>query len=261
MKRMVGSVFLSCLAILALMASPVSAAQNGTVVASAVVVPAQTWGLGFPSSALVKDVAVEQGDEVSAGQTLVTLNTPELEYNAIAAQEAYRSAQAYAELQRYKRVKDRRKGKVYWDVVPPEVRQRADAQAASAQAAMEAAQAALEQSTLLAPQDATVASVNILAGEFVQQNQTVLTLATLDTLQLETTDLSERDITKVIIGAPATIFIESMNETVSGEVIGISPIANIVGGDVVFTVTIAFHEQPKGLLWGMTAEVTIGDQG
>jgi RND family efflux transporter MFP subunit len=261
MKHIYGLVFLSCLTILALMASPVAAAQDTIVVASAVVIPAQTWRLSFLSSALVRDVSVEKGDLVTAGQTLVTLNTPELEYNAIAAQEAFRSAQAYAELQRYKRVKDRRKGKVYWDVVPPEVRQRADAQATSAQAAMEAAQATLEQSTLVAPQDATVASVNVIPGEFVQQNQTVLTLATLDTLQLETTDLSEREITKVNIGAPATIFIESINETVTGEVIGISPIANIIGGDVVFTVIIAFDEQPKGLLWGMTAEVTIGDQG
>jgi hypothetical protein len=32
-----------------------------------------------------------------------------------------------------------------------------------------------------------------------------------------------------------------------------------VGGDIVFKVTIALDEQPKGLLWGMTAEVTIGD--
>lgn len=261
MKRLYGSICLSCLAILALLASPVAAAQNGAVIASAVIVPAQTWQLGFLSSALVKDVAVEEGDEVSAGQTLVTLNTPELEYNAIAAQEAFRSAQAYAELQRYKRVKDRRKGKVFWDVVPPEVRQRADAQAASAQAAMEAAQATLEQSMLIAPQNATVASVHVLPGEFVQQNQTVLTLATLDVLQLDTTDLSERDITKVKIGAPASIFIEALNETVNGKVISISPIASIVGGDVVFTVTIAFDEQPGDLMWGMTAEVTIGDQG
>lgn len=261
MKHMNGSIFLSSLAILAFMISPVKAAQNELVVASAVVVPAQTWRMSFLSSALVREVAVEEGEQVSAGQALVRLNTPELEYNAIAAQEAFRAAQAYAELQRYKRVKDRRNGKVFWDVVPPEVRQRADARAASAQAAMEAAQAEIEQSTLLAPQDATVASVNVLPGEFVQQNQTVLTLAALDRLQIETTDLSERDITKVKVGEPVSIFIEALNESFAGEVSSISPRASIVGGDVVFKVTIAFDEQPKGLLWGMTAVVTIGDQG
>lgn len=259
MKRFHGFALLSWVAIFALMASPVAAAQDGTVVASAVVVPAQTTRLSFITSALVKEVTVEEGDTVTEGQVLVTLNTPELEYNVIAAQEAFRSAQAYAELQRYKRVKDRRNGRVYWDVVPPEVRQRADAQAASAQAAMEAVQAVLAQSTLVSPQDATVASVHILPGEFIQQNQTILTLATLDRLQLETTDLGERDITKIKVGAPASITIEALNETVAGKVISISPVASIVGGDVVFKVTLAFDEQPKGVLWGMTAEVAIGE--
>jgi multidrug resistance efflux pump len=154
-------------------------------------------------------------------------------------------------------VKDRRHGRVFWDVVPPEVRQRADAQVLSAQAALEIAQATLAQSSLVAPYDAIVASVNIAAGEYVQQNQAVMTLATLDRLQLETTDLSERDITKVKQGAPVDIFIEALNEHFAGEVVGISPIAETVGGDVVFKVSIAFEEQPEHLLWGMTAEVTI----
>jgi multidrug resistance efflux pump len=124
---------------------------------------------------------------------------------------------------------------------------------------MEAAQATLAQSTLLAPYDATVASVSVAAGEFVQQHQVVMTLATLNNLQLETTDLSERDIPKVKVGAPVDIFIEALEERFSGKVVAIAPRANTVGGDVVFKVTIAFDEQPKDLLWGMTAEVGIGE--
>jgi RND family efflux transporter MFP subunit len=259
MKRIHWSTLLSLTAILALLVNPVGAAQQGTVIASAVIVPAQISRLGFLTSALVKEVLVQEGDEVTAGQTLVVLNTPDVEYNVVALQEALRSAQANAEIQRYKRVKDIRNGKKFWDVVPPEVRQRADAQAASAQARLEIAQATLAQSTLVAPYDSTVASVNIVPGEYVQQNQVVLTLATLNTLQLETTDLSERDITKVKIDAPATIFIEALNKSFSGKVVGISPIASTVGGDVVFKVTVAFDQQPQNLLWGMSAEVTIGE--
>jgi RND family efflux transporter MFP subunit len=258
-KRFFGSSLLLWMIILALCVSPASAAQNETVIASAVIVPAQITRLSFLTSAPIRDVLVKEGENVTAGQTLVVLHTPDLEFNAIAAQEAYRSAQAYAELQRYKRVKDRRKGKVYWDVVPPEVRQRADAQAASAQIAMEIAQATLAQSTMTAPVDATVASIDVVPGVFVQQHQVVMTLATMNDLQLETTDLSERDILNVRIGAPASIFIEALNETVSGEVIRISPKADVVGGDVVFQVTIAFDRQPRNAMWGMTAEVTIGE--
>jgi HlyD family secretion protein len=93
----------------------------------------------------------------------------------------------------------------------------------------------------------------------VEQNQVVVTLATLNALQLETTDLSERDITNVKRGDSVDISIEALNANVSGKVIGISPIAETVGGDVVYKVTIALDEQPKGLRWGMTAEVTIGE--
>jgi len=255
MKRLYRSVLMT--ALLALVVTSGFAAQDGTVIASAVVVPAQITRLSFLTSALVKEVSVKEGDDVTAGQTLVTLNTPEMEYNVLAAQEDFRSKQAYAELQRYKRVLDIRKGKKFWDLVPPEVRQRADAQAASAQAALEIAQATLAQSTLIAPLDANVAAVNIMPGEFVKENQVVITLATLNDLQLETTDLSERDIANVKLGAPVSIVIESLKETFTGEIIGISPKADTVGGDVVFKVTIAFDRQPENLMWGMTAEVTI----
>jgi RND family efflux transporter MFP subunit len=257
MRRVYWATLLSLTAILALLVNPVFAAQGGTVVASAVVVPTQISKMAFLSSAPVKEVAVKEGDEVTSGQTLVVLNTPELEYGVIASEAVFRSAQANAEIQRYRRVKDRRNGRVFFDVVPPEVRQKGDAQVISAQAALEIAQAGFAQSVLVAPYDATVASVNVVPGEYVQQNQVVMTLATLNNLQLETTDLSERDITKVKIGSPVNIFIEASNENINGKVIGISPRANTVGGDVVFKVTIAFDKQPENLLWGMTAEVTI----
>jgi len=261
MKRFYWSTLLSLSAILASLVNPVLAAhaQRGTVVASAVIVPAQVTELGFVTSALIKEITVKEGEQVQAGQTLAALDTPELQFTVIAAEAALRSAQGEEKVQSYRRIKDRRHGRVYFDVVPPEVRQIAHARVQQAQAALEVAQATLAETILVAPYDATVASVNIVPGEYVQQNQVVLTLATLNQLQLETTDLSERDIAKVKIGAPVNISVEALNENVNGKVIGISPIASSVGGDVVFKVTIAFDRQPVNLLWGMTAEVTIND--
>jgi len=263
MKRFYRLTSLSVIAILAVLVSPVFAAPDNhvyaqnTVTASAVIVPVQVSHLGFLTSAPVKEVAVNEGDEVSAGQTLVLLNAPELEYNLLAAEAALHSAQAEEKVQSYRRVKDRRNGRVFFDVVPPEVREIAHAHVQQAQAALEIAQAGLAESTLVAPYDATVASVDVLPGEYVQQNQVVVTLATLNNLQLETTDLSERDIANVKIGAPVNISVDASNENISGTVIGISPLASVVGGDIVFKVTIAFDKQPENLLWGMTAEVTI----
>jgi len=40
-------------------------------------------------------------------------------------------------------------------------------------------------------------------------------------------------------------------------VTSISPIADTIGSDVVFKVTIKLDEQPKNLLWGMSTDVEI----
>jgi len=257
MKRFYGSTILSLTAILAILVNPVFAAQEGKVVASAVIVPAQVTELEFMASALIKEITVKEGEQVQTGQTLAALDIPELQFAVVAAEAALRSALGEEKVQSYRRVKDRRHGRVFFDVVPPEVRQIAHAHVQQAQAALEVAQITLAQTTLVAPHAGTVASVNVVPGEYVQANQVVVTLATLNTLQLETTDLSERDITKVKVGAPVNIFVEALNANISGKVIGISPKANTVGGDVVFKVTIAFDKQSENLLWGMTAEVTI----
>jgi RND family efflux transporter MFP subunit len=236
---------------------PVSAQR--TVGASAEVVPAHTAQLGFLISGLAGEVPVKEGDHVMAGQTLMVLDTPELQFAVTEAQAALRSAQSYADLQKYRRIKNQRNGRTFYDVVPAIYRQRADAIVQQAQVALELAQINLADGTLLAPFDGTVTSLGIIPGEFVQSDQGVVTLATLDDLQLETTDLSERDIANVKVGAPVSIFVEALNETFTGKVTSISPKAETVGGDTVFKVTIAFDEQPRDLLWGMTAEVTIGE--
>lgn len=251
---------LGLIAILALSMSPaaVRAAEGKPVVASAVIVPAQVSEMGFLATALVREIPVKQGETVEAGQTLAALDTPELEYAVTAAEAAYHSAQSYAELQRYRTVKkyDRR-GRPYLETEPREVVERGDALAAQALAALEVTQARLTQSTLLAPYNATVVAVHVVPGELIQLDQPVLTLATLDNLQIETTDLSERDISKVKIGQSATVFVEALNAEFSATVIAIAPRSETLGGDVVYKVTLAFDEQPTGLLWGMTAEVTI----
>lgn len=233
------------------------ASAQKTVTASAVIVPAQVAELGFLISGIAGDIPVKEGDTVKAGQTLMVLDTPDLQFAVTEAQAALHSAQAYADLQKYQTVKNQRNGKTFIDLLPEEYRQRADVKVQQAQVALEIAQFNLAQGTLTAPFDGTAVSISVIPGEFVPSDQAVVRLATLNTLQVETTDLSERDVTKVKTGAPADIFVEAVNENFSGRVIGISPRANTVGGDVVFKVTIAFDRPPENLLWGMTAEVNI----
>jgi RND family efflux transporter MFP subunit len=234
-----------------------TASAQASVTASAVIVPARVAQLGFLISGIAREVPVKEGDRVKAGQPLIVLDTPDLEFAVVEAQAALRSVQSYADLQKYRRIENRRHGKIFYDVIPVIYRQRADARVQQAQMALQLAEIDLAESTLTVSFDGIVTSLSVRPGEFVPSDQAVVTLATLDELQLETTDLSERDITKVKVGAPVDILIEALNENVPGKVISISPRANTVGGDVVFKVTIAFDEQPEKALWGMTAEVTI----
>jgi HlyD family secretion protein len=255
--------------ILALAANPVFAAPRNnvsaqeTVTASGVIVPAQVSDLGFLISGIARDIPVREGETVQAGQTLMVLDTPELQFAVDEAQAGLRGAQADAEIKSNDIIKKYIINYVKFTVkklrlsVPHEVIEMANANVQRAQALVENAQAKLAQGTLTAPFDGTVTSLSVIPGEFVPSDQAVVTLATLDNLQIETTDLSERDIPSVHIGDPVNIFIEALNKNISGKVISVSPRAETVGGDVVFKVTIAPDTQPEGLLWGMTAEVEI----
>ena len=254
-----GLISISILMIMVINPVSIALASDASVTASAVIVPAQVSELGFVISGIAGQVPVREGDTVTTGQPLMVLDTPDLQFAVAEAQAALHSAQAYADLQKYQKVKDQRNGKTFYDTLPEVYRQRADARVQQAQAELEIAQINFAEATLMAPFDGTIASIKVGSGEFVQSDQAVVTLATLNNLQLETTDLSERDIAKVKIGAPADIFIEALNKNYNGKVIGISPIADTVSGDVIFKVTIAFNQQPQNLLWGMTAEVTIGE--
>ncbi len=233
--------------------------SDDLVISSAVVVPVQVTRLSFTISGPVKEITVKKGDKVQIGQPLVVLDTPELEFAVMAADAAYRSASINAELQDADRVRvvNENSGRVTFVNLPYELKQKAESKAAQILAVLDSAKANLASGTLTAPFNGTVASVDIIPGGLVQSGQVVLTLASLNDLQIETTDLSERDISRVTIGQSVNVSIEALDVTVPGKVILISPVSKTVGGDVVFPVTIKLDEQPKGLLWGMSAEVEI----
>jgi HlyD family secretion protein len=136
----------------------------------------------------------------------------------------------------------------------------AQAAVAQAEAALEVARATLDQTTLTAPFAGTVADVQVSPGQIVMPGQVVLTLADLSVLQVETTDLSERDVTGVQVGQEATVYVEALNLDVPGQVARISPLASTVGGDVVYTVVITLKEQTEGLRLGMSVEVEIATE-
>ncbi len=234
-----------------------SSSTSSSVTASAVVAPAQTSQLGFLLSAPVKEVDVKEGDNVKTGQTLVVLNTPDLSLSVDAAQAALVSAQAKAIIRRYQKKTTNADGKEVYLSGPPELRRIADIQVVQAQAALETAQAMLAQGTLVAPYNGAVVSLNIVPGQLVQAGQVAAVIGDLAHLQIETTDLSERDIAGVQIGQTAAIHIKALNQDFIGKVVAIAPIATKHDADWVYKVTIEFDKPPQNLLWGMSADVTI----
>ena len=134
----------------------------------------------------------------------------------------------------------------------------ADAQIAQMQALLDSASAILAtQFTLTAPFDGTIVSVDVAPAETVVPGATVIVLGDLSGYVIETTDLSERDVTHVQVGQPASVYIEALGSEFSGQVSDIALTSSTLGGDVVYKVTIELDEQPDGLLWGMSADVTI----
>jgi len=239
---------------------PTAAAINtsvpGIVSASVVVVPVSKSEMGFVISAPVKEVDVREGDKATAGQTLIILNAPDLEFSVAGGQAALRSAQDYAFLQHYAR-KTLIGSKFVSANGAPELRQKADSQVVQAQAALESAQAALAQATLTAPFDGTIVSINVVPGELIQTGQVVAVIGDLTHLQIETTDLSERAIAAVHIGQTASIRLKAFSQDLTGRVKSIAPLGVESKGDIVFKVTIELDKQPDGLMWGMTGDVDI----
>ena len=133
----------------------------------------------------------------------------------------------------------------------------AEAQLANAEAQLAAAEAALENLELRAPFDGRVSQISIHANEWVNPGQTVLLLADMSELQVETTDLNEIDVARLQLGDTAIIAFDALPETViEGTVARISP-KSAEGSGVNFPVTLELSEIPPELLWGMTAFVDV----
>jgi multidrug efflux pump subunit AcrA (membrane-fusion protein) len=117
------------------------------------------------------------------------------------------------------------------------------------------AQANLDATRLVAPFPGEVAFVTASNGDYISPGQVLLVISDVKHLHIETTDLSERDVPRVGLGQTTIIHIKALNQEVGGKVTAISPLADTLGGDVVYKVTIALDELPSNLRAGMSVEV------
>ena len=218
--------------------------SSGKASASAVIVPKQKVELAFPTLGAVKTVEVAAGDSVTANQPLVTLDTAILESKIKEAESNVVIAQTTVTYLKRSGTTQERLDAALADVE-------------RAQASVDIAKAQLAQATLVAPFDGTIASVEISPAEIANPGQVVVVMGDLSKFQIETTDLSEKDVPSIQVGQPASVFIDALNADFTGKVSDIARVSETVGGDVVYKVTIEFDSQPEGLRWGMSAEVKI----
>lgn len=125
----------------------------------------------------------------------------------------------------------------------------------NAKTQLSSAQAALERLDLTAPFDGVVVDLNTFAGERVLPNQAVIILADLNTLYVETNDLTENEVVKLREGQSVLLAPDALPELqLNGRVESISQLFGERAGDIVYRVRISLDESDPRLRWGMTVE-------
>jgi HlyD family secretion protein len=137
----------------------------------------------------------------------------------------------------------------------PETMALAQARVSNAESQLMASQTALDEMEIKAPFDGSIGRLNVHPGDWVTPGQLIVAMVDLKNLRVETTDLSERDVVKVKVGEPVTVHVKALDMDVSGSVAEIAPLADTLGGDVVYQTIISLDEIPEGLLPGMSVDV------
>jgi HlyD family secretion protein len=125
----------------------------------------------------------------------------------------------------------------------------------NAEAQIAASKADLAELELKAPFDGTVGKVNVQGGEWVLPGEVIVVVIDTSHLRVETNDLSERDISAIKPGQTVSVFVKALSQSITGKVSEVSPLADTLGGDVVYKTIIDLDESSEGLRAGMTVDV------
>ncbi|MEA3341410.1 MAG: HlyD family efflux transporter periplasmic adaptor subunit, partial [Chloroflexota bacterium] len=135
----------------------------------------------------------------------------------------------------------------------------AEAGVQQAEAALAQARAQSDLVVLKAPFDGIVTALPFDAGDTVAPGEPLATLATLDRLQIKTTDLTELDAVRMAVGQPVIVTLDAMRDRpLAGHVVRVDRQSTDHHGDVIYPVIVELDEtSPDWLRWGMTAQVEI----
>jgi multidrug efflux pump subunit AcrA (membrane-fusion protein) len=127
---------------------------------------------------------------------------------------------------------------------------------AAAEVSLAAAQNALENYSLNAPFSGTVTDIYLELGQLVGPEIVAAQLADLSEFEINTSDLTELEVVKIVEGQTVEIIPDALPEVLLlGSVESIGESFTTQAGDIIYTVVISLNETNPNLRWGMTVEV------
>ena len=203
--------------------------------------------LSFKTGGLIKQIHVEEGDEVSAGQILASLDLEEI--SAQQARAASRYASAEADLERFQ--------KLYAEaLVSLQVKQTAQSARDSAAAELQIANFNKKLSVIHAPADGRVLKRYVETSELIEPGQPVFMLASRQQGSVVRVGLIDQDIVRTRVGDPAQIMLDAYpGRSFTGEVTQVALSTESNAGT--FEVEIRIDDQGFALRSGLIARVEI----
>jgi multidrug efflux pump subunit AcrA (membrane-fusion protein) len=196
-----------------------------------------------------KKVAYSERRAVDARQKTEDLLKPLDETDLALARSALALAQA--------RLRQAEQERLKWLEGPdPDQLAVASARLEAAEAALAAAQAALQNTHVVSPISGTLVDLNVKQGESAIPGQTVAVVADLSDWVVETNDLSEEDVVRLQPGERISLSLDAYPDAIlDGVVESIRQYYTEDEGDVFYHARIGLQPTDLPLLWGMTARI------
>jgi len=195
---------------------------------------------------VVKEIYVEEGDYVKAGQVLAKLNDEKLSVQA---------NQAKATLQKLENIYQRNEELFNKSLISAEEFQRTRYEFEHQKAAYDLAQLDLNYSSIRSPISGVVAERKIKVGNMVLPNQATFRVTSLDPL-LAVLHVPERQMGKLRVGQLAKLSIDAIKDVeFIGKIKRVSPVVDPATGTV--KVTVEMYDPSRQLKPGMFARLNI----
>lgn len=197
-------------------------------------------------SGVVKEILVEEGDYVKAGDILAKLDGEILSVEL---------AQAEATMNRLQEDYNRKQTLFDRDAISVDIYQQAKYEYESQKAARDLVKLNLDYTSIKAPIDGIITERHVKIGNMVLTNATVFRITDFDPLT-SVLYVPEREIGKLNVGQSANVIVDALSDEIfTGAVDRISPIVDPQTGTVKVTVEVA--DPDKKLKIGMFCRVSI----